>query len=151
MKNIMIGSVLVVMLSCCIPPQHRNIQKEGISGRVFWLEGNVMPSPEPGQRAGKIPVKRQIVVYKLIKLDEVDDTHGPLFKQLPGSALKSAWSDRSGNFSICLPPGSYSVFTVEDEGYFANRFDGQGNIQAVIVQEGQFTDVTIDIDYKAYY
>ena len=151
MKNTVIGSVLIVLLTFCISPGQRCNQKEGISGRVFWLEGNYMPSPDPGPRAEKVPVKRQIAIYELMKLDEVDDAQGPLFKQLPGSALKNEWTDQSGNFRICLTPGSYSVFTVEEEGYFANRFDGQGHIQAVTVTKGQFTDITIDIDYKAYY
>jgi hypothetical protein len=48
-----------------------------------------------------------------------------------------------------LPPGKYSVFTVEEEGLYANEYDSDGNMFPVEVLDGEFTEVTIKINYKA--
>jgi hypothetical protein len=40
---------------------------------------------------------------------------------------------------------------VEEGGFFANQFDGEGHIQPVDIRAGDTTDISIDINYKAYY
>jgi hypothetical protein len=142
---------LMQLLGSCVTPKDQCTHEQGIAGRVFWLEGNFMPSPDPGPGAEKTPARRQIVVHELIKMAEIGNSGGPLFERLPGRVVSKKWTEPSGHFRICLPPGTYSVFTVEETGYFANRFNAEGHVQPVTVEKGSFTEITIDINYKAYY
>ncbi len=151
MKVVLILFFLSLLLATCVVQKDPCMHGSGITGRVFWLEGNHMPAPERERLSEKLPAKRQVVVYALTSTDDVDPVRAPLFAQVRTREIVKVWTDAEGQFKICLSPGVYSVFTIEEEGYFANRFDDKGHIQPVLVKEGQFTDMIIDIDYKAYY
>jgi hypothetical protein len=124
-------------------------QKQGISGKVFWLSGNQMPSPgnyiTPQQGA-----PREIYVYKVATLSEADQS-GAFFVSVKTELVKKTFSDIEGSFKIKLPPGEYSVFVKEPQGLFANSFDKDNKINAVVVKPGKFSWVTINIDYEAAY
>lgn len=118
-----------------------------VEGTVVWLEGNFMPSPGTPARKGK-PIVREIVFCKPLKMNETKK-EGTFFVGLEDQVVKSVTSDDKGKFSIELPAGTYSVLSKEENGYYANLFDGQGLIQAVKVQAGQTTPLTVKVDYKA--
>jgi hypothetical protein len=124
-------------------------QKQGISGKVFWVSGNQMPSPgnyiTPQQGA-----PREIQIYKVAKLNETDQING-FFTAIKTEFIKKVFSDIEGSFKIKLPPGEYSVFVKEPQGLFANSFDKDNKINVVVVKPGKFSWVTINIDYDAAY
>lgn len=151
MKVELILLPLIFLISSCVVQKDPCTRGCGITGRVYWLEGNLMPAPERGRHPEKVPAKRLVVIRDLTSTDEVNTSDAPLFTELSSREVAKVWTDASGYFKICLAPGIYSVFTKEEQGYFANRFDDKGQIQAVEVEKGRFTDMTIDIDYKAYY
>lgn len=128
---------------------------QGITGQVTWLEGNQMPTiSETGNESKKdpkgIPVKRTIRIYPLLKISDMSLEDG-LFKSLAAKPITEIETDESGKYSIKLSPGRYSVFTVEEDGLFANTFDGEGNVQPVTVKEGEWTLLDIVINYKAVF
>jgi hypothetical protein len=43
------------------------------------------------------------------------------------------------------------VLAVEDTLFYANRFDGAGNIYPVTVEADKVTGIRFDIDYRAAY
>jgi hypothetical protein len=110
-----------------------------------------MPSPSGNPGSKSVPVERQIVVHALTDMDGVDRTEGPLYDRIRTEQVAVLQADSEGRFTGCLPPGEYSVFTVEEGGFFANRFDGGGHIQPVTIRAGDTTDIVIDINYRAYY
>lgn len=110
-----------------------------------------MPSPTVGHQHARIPAERAIVVHELTDMQGVDRGDGPLYDRIRTSRIAVFQTDSDGTFSGCLPPGQYSVFTVEEGGFFANQFDGEGHIQPVEIRAGDTTDISIDINYKAYY
>jgi hypothetical protein len=65
--------------------------------------------------------------------------------------LKKVKSKKDGSFCVKLAPGKYSVFVKEPKGLFANTFDVQGCIQCVTVKKGEFTKITIEVNYEAFY
>lgn len=128
---------------------------QGITGQVTWLEGNQMPTiSESGKESQKEPkgkpVKRTIRIYPLLKISDMSMEDG-LIKSLAAKPITEIESDETGKYSIQLSPGRYSVFTVEEDGLFANIFDGEGNVQPVTVKEGEWTLLDIVINYKAVY
>lgn len=128
---------------------------QGITGQITWLEGNHMPTiSESGTESkndpkGK-PVKRTIRIYPLLKISDMRLEDG-LFKSVNAKPITEIETDESGKYSIQLSPGRYSVFTVEEDGLFANTFDGEGNVQPVTVKQGEWTLVDIVINYKAVF
>ncbi|MDF2157201.1 carboxypeptidase regulatory-like domain-containing protein [Algoriphagus sp. CAU 1675] len=136
----------------CKPSQQKG---EGISGQVTWLEGNQMPRiSEEGRETEVnpkgIPIQRLVRVYPLTNFKDAKLENG-LFQSIASEPIQEVETDQEGRFKISLAPGTYSLFTVEEEGLFANMFDAQGNIQPIIVKKGEWTLLDIVINYKAYY
>ncbi|MDG1276303.1 MAG: carboxypeptidase regulatory-like domain-containing protein [Algoriphagus sp.] len=132
-------------------------ENQGIMGKVTWLEGNQMPTIKSEKDSSitsvnpkGTPVKRTLKIYPLTNLMDVKEQNG-LFTSIAGEAIVSIESDETGNYSIELSPGKYSIFTVEEGGLFANSFDGQGNIQPIQIKKGEWLKKDIVITYKAYF
>jgi N-acetylmuramoyl-L-alanine amidase len=128
--------------------------EQGIKGRLLWIEGNQMPMiteedapPPPSENQG---VEREVYIYELTSRKEADYRDG-FFYNVQNKLVKVVESDADGYFSAELPPGRYSVLVKEAQGLFAGRFDGQGHLNPVKVEEGKLSRLTIKIDYKAYY
>lgn len=96
------------------------------------------------------PVKRTIRIYPLLKISDMSLEDG-LFKSLAAKPITEIETDETGKYTVQLSPGRYSVFTVEEDGLFANIFDGEGNVQPVTVKEGEWTLLDIVINYKAVF
>lgn len=129
----------------------------GISGSVLWLEGNLMPGfSEPGRPAGAAgkPVRRKIYIYELIARQQATPSPtagGALFGSIDGRLVKKVSAGADGRFRVHLPPGRYSLFTAERDGFFCNMSDADDHLCPVEVYSGQFTEVRIEINYRAFY
>jgi len=129
---------------------------QGISGTVVWLEGNLMPTLDDSsysQRAAGKPVMREVYIFEPTKLNQTEkgNKSSVLYTKIHSKLIKKTKSNAAGHFKVNLPPGKYSVFTLEEDGYFANIFDGQGFMNPVTVEVGKFTKIVIKVNYKAYY
>ncbi len=127
---------------------------QGIQGQVFWLEGNQMPQMakkgEMIERPVKKGVKRTIKIHELTHINEAR-LGDALFGDIETPLVKEIETDDSGNFAVELPPGKYSIFTVEEEGHFANILDLDSYINPFEVKEGEWTRADILINYQAAY
>lgn len=127
---------------------------QGIQGQVFWLEGNQMPQAvENGkipQRPAKRGVKRTLKIHELTHINQAR-LGDALFGDIETPLVKQIETDESGNFSVELPPGRYSIFTVEENGHFANILDLDSYINPFEVREGEWTPADILINYQAAY
>ncbi|MFT5917075.1 MAG: hypothetical protein ACI81T_003589, partial [Bacteroidia bacterium] len=85
---------------------------------------------------------------KPTKMNELEND-GTIFQGVEERMFRFVSSDKSGKFSVNLAAGKYSVFTKEKTGFFANSFDGEGNINLVEVKEGEMTELNIQINYAA--
>lgn len=149
---------LMLIAICFIIPlssYHSSVKKhQGIKGKVTWLEGNQMPkiSDAPiqtGAHKGE-PVVRTIQIFPLINLGDTEMENG-LFHSLEVKPIAETISNEKGEFKIKLPPGQYSVFTVEEDGLFANIFDQNGDIQPINVKKKKWSKLDIIINYKAFF
>jgi hypothetical protein len=126
-------------------------KSQGICGDVRWLEGNQMPGPGVKMNSGK-PVVRELYIYNAVKPEQTTAGESPAFVgKVNAKLVKRIKTRRDGTFSVSLPPGLYSVFTMESDGLWANTFDSDGYINPVTVQPGEYTNIHILINYKAYY
>ena len=136
----------VMALSCQTAQQDA---KQGIKGQITWFEGNLMPGPGRDVSTGT-PIERTVLIYPLTNLTQVKGS-APLFESVAHEPLERIQSNAEGTFTANLAPGFYSIFTMEDEGLFANFFDGNQNIHPVEVKKGIFTQVEIQVNYKSAY
>ena len=108
------------------------------------MPGPDMPRTEPQ------PVQRTLIICKAVSMNELEGS-APMFEIPSNLILKSVETDKSGSFRTGLQPGTYSIFTKEEGGYFANSFDGQNRVNVVEVRNGEVSDLLIKVDYKASY
>jgi hypothetical protein len=129
-------------------------ENQGIRGQVIWIEGNMMPGlgDEPQEEsASKKGIKREIHIHELTNIKDARQTEGVFFDNIQTKKIKVVTSDEEGFFNATLPAGSYSVFVKENNSYFANLFDGLNNIHPVKVEQGKFTQIRIEVNYRAAY
>lgn len=135
--------ILLAFASCT------SVQTQGVQGQVFWLSGDQMPGPGK-KRSPQQGVVREILFYEATTLAEAKQESN--FFSLPNKQpVGTVMSSPEGNFSINLPAGKYSVFVKEQDGLFANLFDGDGCINCISVAPKKMTWITITVDYAAAY
>jgi len=110
-----------------------------------------MPSPDAPASPGKRGVQRTLYIYELTNATQVSTTDGVFHTNIPTKLVKRVVTDADGHFAVRLKPGRYSLFTKEEEGLYANLFDGENNIFPVEVKEGEVIEVEFLINHKAAY
>lgn len=143
--NRLIFIISLVLISCSV-----SRISQGIKGTVTWYEGDRMPGINRQAEPGK-PVRRVIYIYSLTNRHAAVEHDGVFYDSIRTRLVKKIKSDKSGMFSVNLVPGQYSVFTKEEQGLYANRLDGSGNINPVSVRADSVTTIDIRVDYKATY
>jgi hypothetical protein len=124
-------------------------QKQGIEGEVFWLGGNQMPGP--GTKASpRQGVVREVYIYNATNLKDAKQ-QGVFFSDVRTALVAKVMSAADGSFKVKLPYGKYSVFVKEEQGLFANLYDGSGCINCISVRPRKYSWVTVLIDYEAAY
>lgn len=109
-----------------------------------------MPSPDRPAGSNGVPVERELAVYKLTSLNEVEIKE-PFFTHIKTELVTKVKSTKTGYFELALPAGKYSLFSAEPEGLFASITDGNQHIYPVEVKEGSVSPVVFVINYKANY
>jgi len=146
--------VALLSLNGCKAIQMDQDQEQGIIGQLYWMEGNQMPMiVEDGEEPitqEKMKIKRTVRIYELTRLNELELSNG-LFEAPSTNLVAEVISDETGQFKVGLPPGKYSVFTVEEDGLFANIFDQEMNVNPIEITEEEWVIMNIKIDYKAFY
>lgn len=145
--------VFLSVITGCITQKTYN-SNQGIIGEVRWVEGNLMPSVDDTSYADRLkgkPVKRTVYIYKATRRDETIGSNGVFFNMISTELIAKARSKSNGKFKVNLPPGKYSLLVQEEEGLYANTFDGDDYINPVTVHANNFAEVQILVNYKAYY
>lgn len=144
---ILLATALLSQQSC-VTSNSTNFE-QGIMGTVVWVEGNRMPGPDRPRDDGK-PISRKILIYPLLSLSQLERT-GSLFLKPSMKPVAEVQANVNGKFEVHLAPGSYSLFTEEEGGIFANSFDSDSHVSPVKVESKKFTSVQLIINYKASY
>ena len=77
----------------------------------------------------------------------------PYCQTVHARLIRQANTDEKGNFSILLPPGTYSVFTKKGDLFYATRRDEKNNIAPVEVFPGKMArvDCMVESAHKVIY
>jgi hypothetical protein len=144
----------LILLGClfyCRPLPTRAQSSSGIKGRVLWVSGNHMPSPDRKAPPDK-GIKTTLYIFELTNLSQVTRKgESAFYISIRTNLLKTVHTDTSGYFKVYLPPGHYSLFCKKGELYYANWFDSSNDIAPVQVTAQEMTQVTFKIDYDASY
>ncbi len=139
------------LASCLMIKDGKPSIQQGVFGRVLWLQGNVMPSPDAPSRGTGKAAERRLHIYEVTKLDQVE-RQAPLFTKVNTRLIATTKTNKDGYFQCKLKPGRYSIFTVEEEGkLFANLFEGNGEIAPFEVKANGVVTYHITINHKAFY
>jgi hypothetical protein len=141
--------LILIILLCAGSQALSQKQKQGIQGKVFWIEGDQMPGPD-AVLTPQEGVQREIFIYEATKITDVSE-QGGFFSNIRTKLVLKAKSEEDGSFKVRLAPGLYSVFVMESNGLYANLFDASNFINPVLVKPRTFAWLTIAIDYKAAY
>ncbi len=151
LKKMATPFVIILLMSCAVQNNERPKIKQGVYGNVTWLEGNMMPSPDEPRAMNGRPIERTITIYAIANLKDVIG-QAPLFTAINKKLVKTVKTNKSGYYECELPPGFYSVFSKESENsFFANSYNGKGEISSVEVKSGVVAKLDIVINYKAAY
>ena len=154
MKALKSIAFFIILFAMALSCKTAKKDGQGIQGQVFWLEGNQMPQMakegEIVERPVKKGVKRIIKIHELTHINQAR-LGDALFGDIETPLVKEIETDDSGNFSVELPAGKYSIFTVEEDGHFANILDLDSYINPFEVKEGEWTQADILINYQAAY
>lgn len=123
--------------------------QQGLKGKVVWSEGNQMPGPGSPVKTPK-GIVREVYIYQVTKQSQVIQKDG-FFSNVSTQLVKKVKTNKNGEFSVKLAPGTYSVFVKEKHGLWANLFTSEGFINPVIISPGNWAEITIDVNYEAAY
>ena len=123
---------------------------QGIWGDVWFWKGDFMPGCPNGTITA---VARELRIHELTNWEQVDHVphRSTFFTAIHTPLVATVHSDDTGFFEVELPPGSYSLFSVEDTLFYSPGGDGVGNIFPVLVPEGEVADGHFNITYMSAY
>ncbi len=128
--------------------------RQGILGKVVWVEGNQMPTVgvnnETTKSSRDTAIVRTVYIYTLTHQDEATMEDG-FYTSIDTELVSEVTTDQQGQFQTALPPGRYSLFVKEPKGWYANLYDGEGHIHPVTVAGDSVSEVVIKVDYEAVY
>ena len=152
--SLLSSAFMLLMMTSCMSQQTIQASKQGLFGKVLWVAGNQMPMIiEEGQqddRKGPRPIEREIVVFEQTRTSDTEMENG-FYKNIKTKEVARFKTDKNGQFFINLKPGIYSLFTVEEDGLWANTFDGENRINPIEIKEDEISQITITINYDAAY
>lgn len=147
-------SVFLLLTILTFSCKSAKIDTQGLRGQVYWLEGNQMPQMvdegKEVERSEKKGVARTLRIHELTHINQAR-LGDYLFGDIETPLVAEVETDDHGRFSVELPVGKYSVFTVEESGYFANIFDLDSYINPIEVEKGEWTHADILVNYEAAY
>ena len=125
--------------------------QQGIEGMVIKVSGNQMPSPDIPRTPQK-GFKTTLYIYELTNLSQVvKQNESAFYSTIYSKFVTKVETKEDGKYKVSLPEGKYSLFVKKGELFYANIFDGEGNIAPVTIEKGKMTTVVTKVDYDAVY
>lgn len=147
----LILSLVVGVISMSCHTQKWSDITTGVSGYVSQTTGNQMPDPnEPVSTPPAL--EATVYVYELTPVSRTERIgSSAVFLKVNTRLIDSVASDKKGYYQLALPAGVYSLFVKRDNGYFANSFDGENNVNPITVEDGKVTRLDVVVNNKATY
>lgn len=147
LKNVM-PCIIIFLFACSGLKSGRQIS-QGLSGYIYLLRGNQMPSPGRPVSKGH-GVSREIFIYEPATISQTTG-NSPMFNRINVRLISQTKSDSAGHYSINLPMGTYSVFIKEEGKFFAAESNGTGVLNPIIITRNTVTKKDFTINNGAAY
>ena len=141
--------LISVLCSACTASQSKKQPAQGLSGTIYLVTGNQMPTIGRPQSKGR-GVARDIHIYQSTSLSQTNGT-SPLFTSIKTKLIAQTKSDSTGHYTVKLPVGKYSVFIKEGEQFFAAESDGTGALNPVEISLNALAKKDFIINHAAAY
>lgn len=126
-------------------------KKQGISGFIYQVSGNRMPSPNRPPSTPK-GLSTTLFIYELTNIKDVSRKGmSPYYYSVSKRLITTVQSDSTGHFLVELPENNYSLFTKINHLFYSNSFDVNNNITPVRVEKEKITSVIIKVETGAVY
>lgn len=125
----------------------------GIWGTVASMEGDFMPTVPPASGRGKTcPVQRTVRIYAYTTLANATRSANSyvFFDSFSTALIKEVTTDANGFFQAEIPPGTYSIVTIEEGKLYASGSDGNGGLNP-FTYTGGLLKQNITLTYKAVF
>ena len=142
--------ILLTILACSsVKKTNSSVITQGFTGRVTEIAGNQMPM-KGGPPVVPKGIATTVLIYEPTHISQVSRLGTSATYTAIGTKLvASVDTDSTGNFTIALPVGAYSVFVKQGDRFYANLFDTNNNIALFSVEEGKLTQVNLTVSSGA--
>ncbi len=152
MKHILffLFTVSLILIACSsVKKTDSSVINQGITGRITEQTGNRMPMKDAVPETPK-GVVSTVLIYEPTHISQVTrEGTAPVYTAIRTKLVASVETDSTGNFTVALPVGNYSLFVKQGKNFYANLFDTNNNIALFTVAEGKLTNVNLTVSNKA--
>ena len=141
--------LILVLCSACFATQPQKEPVQGLSGYIYLVTGNQMPTIGRPQNKGR-GVMRDIYIYQPATISQTTG-NSTLFTAVKTKLIAQTKSDSTGHYLVKLAAGKYSVFIKEGDQFFAAESDGTGAINPVEITLNTLTKKDFTINNNAAY
>lgn len=170
MKLVLLPALFLVLLGACKKDDRNRVGcnmaetwtaneskitiSNGVWGTVSSMEGDCMPVIDPSEnRCTHCPVKRTVRIYEYTNRSQANPSGGPyssFYSSFSTQLIRELITDRDGFFQTELPPGQYTIVTLENGKLYAHSADAQGGLNPLNVVNGK-NKRDILLTYKAVF
>jgi hypothetical protein len=115
------------------------------------MEGNCMPVIDPATTTCKTcPVKRKVRIYEYTLQSQATPNTGGFYDSFSTKLITEVETDDIGFYQIVLPPGKYTIVTIENGKLHASGLDGLGGLNPFDFKGG-LLKINMTMHYKAVF
>ncbi|MFP5039524.1 hypothetical protein [Parasediminibacterium sp. JCM 36343] len=153
-KTTLIILVFGAVIAACAAIKKQSLAKlqQGIEGRVVRLTGNQMPMQNRRQASTPKGLATTVYMFEVANISQTKRQGSTaLYDSIHTKRIATVQTDSAGHFAVHLPVGSYSIFVKVGNGFYANRFNEQNNINVYRVEKGKLTQVEVMVSEGAVF
>ena len=140
---------LTILACSSVKKANSSVILQGFTGQITELTGNQMPM-KGAQPAIPKGIATTVFIYEPTNINQVRRLGtAASYTAINTKLVASVDTDSTGNFTIALPVGNYSVFVKQGSQFYANLFDTNNNIALFTVEEGKLTKVNLAVSSGA--
>ena len=140
---------LTILACSSVKKANSSAVTQGLTGQITEVLGNQMPM-KGGPPVIPKGIATTVLIYEPTNISQVRRMGtSPSYTAIQTKLVASVDTDSTGNFTIALPVGNYSVFVKQGTQFYANLFDANNNIALFTVEEGKLTQVKLSVSAKA--
>jgi hypothetical protein len=146
---LVLSTISLLILTSFRPAENEFCRRQGITGHVYLVKGNQMPSPDAPPSGGR-GVKTTLYIYELTNASQATPA-GTFYSAVSTKLIKAVQTDEDGSFKVKLKPGRYSLFVKKGDLFYSNISDDKNNIHPIEVKKGEWVTTDFKADYDAVY